>query len=87
MQECGEEVRVVNDDRDFHKDVLEAQLGLLQATGRGILASSTAVNSISQTGDTYLSVVNLPSLYAAMNSGESLNARRLSAPCELLLTS
>jgi hypothetical protein len=70
----------VNHDGELHKDVFEGQLGFLQAMASqlGPLALSCA---------TYVSVVNLPSLNAAMKVDVSRKARRHKVPCELRLTS
>lgn len=82
VKEGCEEVRVVDGDGELLEDILERELGLLQATIVNI--SSHSCWSV---GAAYLSVVNLPSLYAAMKLAESLKARRLREPWELRLTS
>ncbi len=82
MEECGEEVRIVYLDRKLDEDVLISKIGLLQA-----VAHFSFARRVIRGERTHFSVVNLFSLYAAINWEDSLKARRLRAPCELLLTS
>ena len=84
VQEAGEEVGVVDLDGKFDEDVLESELRLLDAVGK-LLASFTSATFISR--NPYLSLVNLPSLYAAMKLGLSLYAFNPKLPAELLETS
>ena len=60
----GEEVRVVHSDGQFGEDVLVTESALLQARLKVSMGRSGRAR---QDKAMYLSVVNLPSLYAAMN--------------------
>lgn len=65
MEEGGEEVRVVDGDGDLDEDILVAEVALLEAVG-------VSASRYQSWKSAYLSVVNLPSLYAVMKAGESL---------------
>ncbi len=82
MKERSEEVAVVYNNGQLDKNVFVCEFCLLHAAAK-ILASPR----IRSERQAHFSVVNLPSLYAVMKFGDSLNARKLNAPCELRLTS
>lgn len=81
VEKRSEEVRVADGDGELDKDVRVPEPALLEA------ALVSCVDLPSSAFYSYLSVVNLPSLYAVIKAGDSLYARRFMAPSELLLTS
>ena len=74
----------MDDDGEFADDILVGQLGLLQAVSCCV---STCKNATRYLIKTYISVVNLPSLKAAMKVGVKRKALSVRFPCELLLAS
>jgi hypothetical protein len=85
VQEAGEEVGVVDSDGELEEDVLISEFRLEDAAGcvsLSFLSGSAIVIS-----PAYLSLVNLPSLYAVMKLGLSLYALSPRLPAELLDTS
>ena len=80
MEERGEKMRVADGNGQFDQDVVVSKTTLLEAATISVFLSWKMIRA-------YLSVVNLPSLYAATNEGDNLYARRFKVPCELLLTS
>lgn len=75
-------MRVVDLNREFDEDILVSQVGLLQP-------NPSVSFPFLQLGQerTHSSVVNLFSLNAVMNLGDSRKALRLRLPCALRLTS
>lgn len=68
VEEAGEEVRVVDLDRQLDEDILVSEFRLLDAVGNISIRQQRRLFPF----DTYLSLVNLPSLYAVMKTGLSL---------------
>jgi hypothetical protein len=83
VQEAGEEMRVVDLDGKLDQDVLESKFRLLDAVSSVSLVFRYNIYS----WNSYLSLVNLPSLYAAMKLGLSLYAFNPKLPAELLVMS
>ena len=85
VQEAGEEVGVVDPDGELEEDVLVSEFRLEDAGEEVsfcvILATAIIISQA------YLSLVNLPSLYAVMKLGLSLYALSPRLPAELLDTS
>ena len=79
VEEGGDEVGVMDLDGELDEDVAVFEAGLLETAkiSKGICLEWV----------TYLSVVNLFSLKAAMNWGDNRNALKERTPCEVLLTS
>lgn len=73
VQERGEEMRVVNSDGKLDQDVVVAETTLLQTVDVRLTRKLGIV-------PVYLSVVNLPSLYAVTKEDDSLYARRFRVP-------
>ena len=77
VDERGDQVRVVDLDRQFNEDVLVSQVGLLQP----VVCISRVLWGVSKRENlTHSSEVNLFSLNAAKNLGDRRNALRLRLP-------